>query len=72
MCFCFVLLTQQYAQVLCKQTANEAPVAELVDALDSKSSSGNRVRVRVSLGAPFLVLLEEVDPRFSFEQSFIN
>ena len=47
-------------------------MAELVDALDSKSSSGNRVRVRVSLGAPFLVLLEEVDPRFSFEQSFIN
>ena len=30
-----------------------APVAELVDALDSKSSSGNGVGVRVSLGAPF-------------------
>ena len=29
-----------------------APVAELVDALDSKSSSRKGVRVRVSLGAP--------------------
>ena len=47
-------------------------MAELVDALDSKSSSGNRVRVRVSLGAPSLVQLERVDPRFSFEQPFIN
>ncbi len=62
MCLCFVLLTQKYAQVLCKKLANEAPVAELVDALDSKSSSGNRVRVRVSLGAPFMVQLTEVYP----------
>ena len=29
-----------------------APVAELVDALDSKSSSGNGVGVRFSPGAP--------------------
>ena len=45
-----------------KKLANEAPVAELVDALDSKSSSGNRVRVRVSLGAPFMAQLTEVYP----------
>ena len=31
----------------------DARMAELVDALDSKSSSGNGVRVRVSLGAPY-------------------
>jgi hypothetical protein len=34
-----------------------AQVAELVDALDSKSSSGNRVRVRFSPWA-FLLMLE--------------
>jgi hypothetical protein len=31
-----------------------APVAELVDAADSKSVIGNDVGVRVSLGAPYL------------------
>ena len=38
-------------------------MAELVDAPDSKSGSGNRVRVRVSLGAPFFTRRHSRLPR---------
>ena len=34
-----------------------APLVELVDTQDSKSCSGDRVRVRFSRGAPFIILL---------------
>ena len=41
--------------ILCaSQDPPHAGVAELVDAPDSKSGSGNRVRVRVSPPAPYL------------------
>src|SRR5690606_41109759 len=49
---------------------SDASVAELVDAADSKSASGDRVGVRFSPGAPFLRALPREWP--STAQTSIN
>ena len=56
------ILRRPRRPVVCAAARIVAGMAELVDALDSKSSTGDSVRVRVSLPAPF--------PHFSRSHSF--
>ncbi len=55
----------------CYRSDRHAGVAELVDALDSKSSSGNRVSVRVRPPAPAYALRASAGrPTFAFELAY--